>query len=201
MVCSVYVSINEGGHICAIDSSKYLTDLTGWVKVDEGEGERYEEAQTQYLENGIYDGEWLHNYKLVGGVVKLCTKDDKGAERSSMSHKIANSLVVQRWNPYIAWSPDKSFGVLALPDARYYAISGRGSLSVEYFEMSSSTFSTDDVYIDSSKCIIRDMPKGKALAFVHEPVEFVLYVGNSIDEIKWRILVQAGGERTYEEYT
>lgn len=57
----VYVKINNEGFITNISSDIFLTDLNGWVKIDEGEGDRYVYAQTQYFGSLVDEkGNYIH---------------------------------------------------------------------------------------------------------------------------------------------
>ena len=44
----VYVKRNNAGKIVEINSEIFIDDLTGWEKIDEGYGDMYAHAQTQY---------------------------------------------------------------------------------------------------------------------------------------------------------
>ena len=44
----VYVKRNSAGKITEINSEIFIDDLSGWEKIDEGYGDMYAHAQTQY---------------------------------------------------------------------------------------------------------------------------------------------------------
>ena len=44
----VYVKRNNLGKIVELNSEIFIDDLTGWEKIDEGFGDMYAHAQTQY---------------------------------------------------------------------------------------------------------------------------------------------------------
>lgn len=66
----VYVRTNENNEIVEIASSIFLKNTKGWIKIDEGFGDKYAHAQSQYLEKPLsrIDGGFV--YKLVGNKVK-----------------------------------------------------------------------------------------------------------------------------------
>ena len=71
----VYVKTNGNNEIIEIGSSIFLTDATDYILIDEGEGDKYAHAQSQYLANGLTDEQGRYNYKLVdGGVVEITDK-------------------------------------------------------------------------------------------------------------------------------
>jgi hypothetical protein len=73
----VYMRTDEAGRVVAVNSSEFLTDLTGWIAVDEGEGDRYHHAQGNYLDKPVYDECGRLNYKLVDGKVMERTEEEK----------------------------------------------------------------------------------------------------------------------------
>ena len=59
----VYVKINDNGDVVAVNSNIFQKDLTGWVKIDEGYGDKYAHAQSQYFEHSLIneDGDFAYN--------------------------------------------------------------------------------------------------------------------------------------------
>lgn len=49
----VYAKVNQDGFITDVSSSVFLKDTTGWTKIDEGSGDRFAHAKSQYFEDGI----------------------------------------------------------------------------------------------------------------------------------------------------
>lgn len=76
----VYVKTDENGVITAVNSSAFISDLTGWTEIDEGSGDRFHHAQGNYLADGLTDERGLFNYKLVDGVPVPRTDEDKQPE-------------------------------------------------------------------------------------------------------------------------
>ena len=63
----VYVKPDEENRITAVNSSEFLIDLTGWVEIDRGFGDRYHHAQNNYFPLSIRDERRICRYKLVDG--------------------------------------------------------------------------------------------------------------------------------------
>ena len=63
----VYVRSNENDYITAVNSSEFLDDVTGWVKIDEGYGDKYHHAQGNYLPLPIVNEQGILRYKLIDG--------------------------------------------------------------------------------------------------------------------------------------
>ena len=72
----VYVKQNENGYITAIDSSAFLTDITGWVEINSGYGDKYHHAQGNYFPEPIYTINGACRYKLVDGIPVKCTTEE-----------------------------------------------------------------------------------------------------------------------------
>ena len=77
---TVYAKINENGIITAINSSAFLSDVTDWTEIDEGEGDKYHHAQNNYLSAGLTDENGIFNYKLTDGKPVLRTAEEKTPE-------------------------------------------------------------------------------------------------------------------------
>lgn len=60
----VYVKVNENNEIIEVGSSVFIQDLTGWVEIDSGFGDRYAHAQSQYFEKLLQNEDETYNYKL-----------------------------------------------------------------------------------------------------------------------------------------
>lgn len=76
----VYAKTNADGIITAINSSDFLSDITGWTEIDEGEGDKYHHAQNNYLSAGLMDENGIFNYKLADGKPELRTAEEKAPE-------------------------------------------------------------------------------------------------------------------------
>ena len=61
---SVYVKVNQEGFITEINSDVFLKDLNGYIKIDEGYGDRYAHAQSQYFDKPLVDEEGNYSIKL-----------------------------------------------------------------------------------------------------------------------------------------
>lgn len=73
----VYVQVDSNNVITQINSNIFIQDLTGWVNIDEGQGDKYSHAQGNYLDKSLIDMEGKYNYKLVNGEVVELTDEEK----------------------------------------------------------------------------------------------------------------------------
>ena len=80
---SVYVRTDDAGHIIDINSSGFLSDLTGWTEIDQGQGDKYHHAQGNYLPGPLMTDGGAYRYKLVNGKVVECTPEEIAEEEKS----------------------------------------------------------------------------------------------------------------------
>lgn len=75
----VYVKLNEDKCVTLIDSEIFLTneEMQSMTNIDEGEGDKYAHAQSQYLEKGLIDKYGRYNYKFVEGKLVEVAEVDK----------------------------------------------------------------------------------------------------------------------------
>lgn len=76
----VYVKANDSGYVTAVNSSEFLTDITGWVKIDSGFGDKYHHAQGNYFDKPIRDEYGVCRYKLVDGKPVERTAEEMDAD-------------------------------------------------------------------------------------------------------------------------
>ena len=59
----VYVKVNDKNEITEVASSIFIKDLTGWIEIDSGFGDKYAHAQSQYFEKPLINDNGKYNYK------------------------------------------------------------------------------------------------------------------------------------------
>lgn len=72
----VYVKTNENGYIIGVNSSAFLSDVTGWVEIDSGYGDKYHHAQGNYFPLHIMTDGGAYRYKLVNNKPVECTPEE-----------------------------------------------------------------------------------------------------------------------------
>ena len=76
----VYIKTDEADRIIAINSDAFLPDLSGWVKIDEGHGDRFHHAQGNYLPGPLMDERGILRYKLGDGKPVERTQEEMDAD-------------------------------------------------------------------------------------------------------------------------
>ena len=69
----VYIRIDERNRIIEVNSSAFISDLTGWIEIDRGIGDKYHHAQSHYFKKHLYEDHGIPVYKYV---------DDEAVERT-----------------------------------------------------------------------------------------------------------------------
>ena len=80
----VYVKTNDHGYITAVNSSEFLTDTTGWEKIDSGYDDKYHHAQGNYFPQPIRTMGGAYRYKLVDGKPVECTAEEIAAQEEAL---------------------------------------------------------------------------------------------------------------------
>lgn len=73
----VYIKLNESNCITDINSSIFLNCTEDYIKIDEGNGDKYSHAQGNYLDKGLVDAQGRYNYKYVDNKVLELTEEEK----------------------------------------------------------------------------------------------------------------------------
>lgn len=81
---TVYVQVNEGGCVVAVNSSAILTSTQGWVEVDRGSGDQYHHAQGNYLPQPLYTNDGIPRYKLEKGEVVERSPEEIAADLAGL---------------------------------------------------------------------------------------------------------------------
>lgn len=79
-IYQVYIKVDEKGRLVGINSSAFLDDTTGWLKIDEGTGDRYHHAQGNYLPRPIMTGDGVWRYKSYGNGIGERTAEEIAAD-------------------------------------------------------------------------------------------------------------------------
>lgn len=78
----VYVQTDEQGRITRCEGG-YTTpaDLSGWVQIDEGTGDKFNLCQSNYFPSGLFTNDGIPRYKLQDGKVLERTPAELDADR------------------------------------------------------------------------------------------------------------------------
>ena len=103
----VYVKPDENSYITAVNSSAFLSDLTDWIEIDSGYGDKYHHAQGNYFEKPIYTDDGAYCYKLVDGNPMECTMEEIAEQENIEIVKIPTQLdIIEAQVTYTAMMTD-----------------------------------------------------------------------------------------------
>lgn len=83
MVSKVYVMVDAAKRIIRCEGGITTPDdLTGWLQIDEGTGDKYDLCQSYYFDGGLFtkDTPYVPRYKLVDGVPVLRSEEEIEAD-------------------------------------------------------------------------------------------------------------------------
>ena len=76
----VFVLADESDRVIAINSSAFLTDVSSWIQIDEGTGDKFHHAQGNYLPGPLYDDCGIPRYKISGGAAVERSPEEMDAD-------------------------------------------------------------------------------------------------------------------------
>lgn len=90
---AVYVQTDTANRVLRCEGGyTTLQDLTGWVKIDEGYGDRYNLAQSHYFDGGLYTKDGLPRYKYENNTVTLRTEAELSTDRANIPEPAPTQL-------------------------------------------------------------------------------------------------------------
>lgn len=78
-ITRVFIAIDTNNHITSINSEIFLSqeEIQTMIEIDQGQGDKYAHAQSQYLEKGLVDEQGRYNYRFVEGKVVEVAEAEK----------------------------------------------------------------------------------------------------------------------------
>ena len=93
----VYIHIDDAGRILRCDGG-YTTpaDLTGWIEIDEGTGDKYNLCQSHYFDGGLYTMDGIPRYRWDGTQAVARTEEELEADRAAILESKPSKTVEDR---------------------------------------------------------------------------------------------------------
>lgn len=93
----VYIQVDSDGRILRCEGG-YTTpaDLTGWIEIDEGTGDKYNLCQSHYFEGDLYTMDGIPRYKWDGSAAVLRTDEEMEADRAAIPEPKPSKTVEAR---------------------------------------------------------------------------------------------------------
>lgn len=93
----VYIQTDADGRILRCDGG-YTTpaDLSGWLEIDEGNGDRYNLAQSHYFDGGLYTMDGILRYRWDGEKAVLRSEKEMDADRDAIPEPEPSATIEAR---------------------------------------------------------------------------------------------------------
>ena len=93
----VYIQTDNDGRILHCDGG-YTTpdDLTGWIEIDEGTGDKYNLCQSHYFDGGLYTVDGIPRYRWDGTQAVERTEEELEADRAAIPEPKPSKTVEAR---------------------------------------------------------------------------------------------------------
>lgn len=89
----VYILTDTENRVIRLEGEYSLpTDLTNWIKIDEGYGDKYNLAQTHYLAEPLITQDGLYRYKLENGKIVKRTEAELSIDKSAIPKPVPTQL-------------------------------------------------------------------------------------------------------------
>ena len=93
----VYIQTDTEGRIVRCEGGCTTpADLTGWIEIDEGVGDRYNLCQSHYFEGGLYTMDGVPRYKWGGEKALFRTEEELEADRAAIPEPKPSKTVEAR---------------------------------------------------------------------------------------------------------
>ena len=76
----VFIKTDSKNRVTAIDSEIFISDTSGWVEIDRGDGDKFAHAQGNYLPKPLTDENGVYRYKYKNGVISERSEDEMAAD-------------------------------------------------------------------------------------------------------------------------
>lgn len=76
----VYIKIDSESRVTAVNSEIFISDFSGWVEIDSGDGDRFVHAQGNYLPKPLIDENGVYRYKFENGIISERSTDEMAAD-------------------------------------------------------------------------------------------------------------------------
>ena len=93
----VYIQADDAGRIVRCEGG-YTTpaDLTGWIEIDEGTGDKYNLCQSHYFDGGLYTEDGIPRYRWEGEKAVLRAEEELEADRAAIPEPKPSKTVEAR---------------------------------------------------------------------------------------------------------
>ena len=80
----VYIIADDNNNIIDINSSIFIKDLTGWIEIDSGAGDKYANAQNYYFDKSLMTETGIYRYQYLYKMIVEKTDEEIAAEEAKL---------------------------------------------------------------------------------------------------------------------
>ena len=67
----VFFKLNDNNEIIEVGSSIFIRDTNNWIVIDQGFGDKYAHAQSQYFDKSLINDDGKYNYSFINGEIRF----------------------------------------------------------------------------------------------------------------------------------
>lgn len=80
----VYTKADDNNNIIDINSSIFIKDITGWIEIDSGTGDKYAHAQNYYFDKPLMTETGIYRYQYLYKMIVEKTDEEISAEEAKL---------------------------------------------------------------------------------------------------------------------
>ena len=84
----VFIKTDSKNRITAVDSEIFISDTSGWVEIDRGDGDKFAHAQGNYLPKSLTDENGVYRYKLENGNISERSEEEMAADMPAPKYSV-----------------------------------------------------------------------------------------------------------------
>ena len=84
----VYIKIDSENRVTAVNSEIFISDFSGWVEIDSGDGDKFAHAQGNYLPLPLIDENGCYRYKFQNGKISERSAEEMAADMPAPEYSV-----------------------------------------------------------------------------------------------------------------
>lgn len=80
----VFIKTDDNNNIIDINSSIFIKDITGWIEIDSGTGDKYAHAQNYYFDKPLVTETGIYRYQYLYKMIVEKTDEEISAEEAKL---------------------------------------------------------------------------------------------------------------------
>ena len=85
----VFIKTDSKNRITAVDSEIFISDTSGWMEIDRGDGDKFAHAQGNYFPKPIMNENGIYRYKFENGEISERSADEMAADMPAHEYSVS----------------------------------------------------------------------------------------------------------------